>query len=107
MATDCAQLEFQVIRKAVGDGGRLGSDGGAFKRAIGRGCEASGRKSDGGRYKRLLVKAIRAAGIAPDFGGVEPAENIAREMNLARAACAGRSFRRFVGGLDSVFCGRP
>ena len=32
MATDCKplQLEFQAIRKVVGDGGRLSTDGGAL-----------------------------------------------------------------------------
>ena len=80
-------------------------DGAAFKRAVGRGCEAPDQKCDRGRYKRLLVEAIRAAGIAPSFGGMEFAEDIARAMNLARAARADRSFKRFVDALDGVFQG--
>ena len=80
-------------------------DGAAFKRAVGQGCDAPDQKCDRGRYKRLLVEAIRAAGIAPSLGGVEFAEDIAREMDLARAAQADRSFKRFVDALDGVFRG--
>ena len=84
-------------------------DGAAFKRVFGQGCDAPDRKCDRGRYKHLLVEAIRAAGIAPSFGGVEFAEDVAREMDLARAAQADRSFKRFVDALDGVFrgWGRP
>ena len=80
-------------------------DGAAFRSAVGRGCEAPDQKCDRGRYKHLLIEAIRAADIAPILGGVEFAEDIAREMNLARAARADRSFRRFVDALDGVFQG--
>ena len=84
-------------------------DGAAFKRVFGQGCDAPDRKCDRGRYKHLLVEAIRAAGIAPSLGGVEFAEDVAREMDLARAAQADRSFKRFVDALDGVFrgWGRP
>ena len=80
-------------------------DGAAFRSAVGRGCEAPDQKCDRGRYKRLLIEAIRAAGIAPILGGVEFAEDIAREMSLTRAARADRSFKRFVDALDGVFQG--
>ena len=84
-------------------------DGAAFRRVFGQGCDAPDRKCDRGRYKHLLVEAIRAAGIAPSLGGVEFAEDVAREMDLARAARADRSFKRFVDALDGVFrgWGRP
>ena len=78
-------------------------DGAAFRSVVGRGCEAPDQKCDRGRYKRLLVEAIRAAGIAPSLGGVEFAEDIAREMDLPRAARADRSFKRFVDTLRDVF----
>ena len=80
-------------------------DGAAFRSAVGRGCEAPDQKCDRGRYKRLLIEPIRAADIAPILGGVEFAEDIARKMNLARAARADRSFKRFVDALDGVFQG--
>ena len=80
-------------------------DGAAFRRVFGQGCDAPDRKCDRGRYKHLLVEAIRAAGIAPSLGGVEFAEDVAREMDLARAARADRSFKRFVDALDGVFRG--
>lgn len=80
-------------------------DGAAFKSAVGRGCDAPDLKCDRNRYKRLLIEAIRAAGIAPILGGIEFAEDIAREMSLTRAARADRSFKRFVDALDGVFQG--
>ena len=80
-------------------------DGAAFRRVFGQGCDAPDRKCDRGRYKHLLVEAIRAAGIAPSLGGVEFAEDVAREMDLALAAQADRSFKRFVDALDGVFRG--
>ena len=84
-------------------------DGAAFKRVFGQGCDAPDQKCDRDRYKHLLVEAIRAAGIAPNLGGVEFAEDIARKMHLARAARADRSFKQFVDALDGVFrgWGRP
>ena len=78
-------------------------DSSAFKRVIGQGCKAPDRKCDRGRYKHLLVEAIRAAGIGPSLGGVEFAEDLAREMDLARTARADKSFKRFVDALDDVF----
>lgn len=78
-------------------------DGAAFKRVFGRGCEAPDSKCERGRYKRLLTEAIRAAGVAPSLGGMEFAEDVVREIDLARAARADRSFARFVDALDAVF----
>ena len=80
-------------------------DGAAFRSAVGRGCDAPDQKCDRDRYKRLLVEAIRAAGIAPILGGVEFAEDIAREMTLDRARRADRSFKRFVDELGEVLRG--
>lgn len=78
-------------------------DGAAFKRVFDRGCEAPDSKCERGRYKRLLTEAIRAAGVAPSLGGMEFAEDIVREIDIARAARADRSFARFVDALDAVF----
>ena len=84
---------------------RLLPDGGAFKRAVGRGSEAPDRKCDRNRYKRLPTEAIRAAHIQPSFGGVEFAQDIAREMDLARVARTDRSFKHFVDAFNDVFQG--
>ena len=78
-------------------------DGAAFERVFGRGCEAPDSKCERGRYKRLLTEAIRAAGVDPGLGGMEFAEDVVREIDLARAARADRSFARFVDALDAAF----
>ena len=78
-------------------------DGAAFKRVFGRGCEAPDSKCERDRYKRLLNEAIHAAGVASSLGGMEFAEDVAHEIDLARAARADRSFARFVDALDAVF----
>lgn len=78
-------------------------DGAAFKRVFGRGCEAPDSKCERRRYKRLLTEAIRAAGGDPRLGGMEFAEDVVRKIDLARAAQADRSFKRFVDALDAVF----
>lgn len=70
---------------------------------FGRGCEAPDSKCERGRYKRLLTEAIRAAGGVPNVGGMEFAEDVVREIDLARAARADRSFARFVDALDAAF----
>ena len=80
-------------------------DGAAFKRVFGRGCEAPDSKCERGRYKRLLNEEIRAAGVDPSLGGIEFAEDIVCEINLARATRADRSFARFVDALDAAFRG--
>ena len=65
----------------------------------------AGGQCDRGRYKHLPVEAIRAAGIGPGLGGLGFAEDLAHEMDLARAARADKSFKRFVDALDDVFQG--
>ena len=80
-------------------------DGAAFKSVLGRGCEAPDQKCDRDRYKHCLIDAVRSAGIAPRIGGIEFAEDIARKMDLDRAARADRSFKRFIDALGDVFQG--
>ena len=77
-------------------------DGAAFRRVFGQGCNAPDLKCDRDKYKRRLIEAIRAAGVAPNIGGLEYAEDIARAMNVVRAARADLSFRRFVEDLDAA-----
>ena len=78
-------------------------DGAAFKAVFGYGCQAPDRKCDRDRYKELLIRAVMDAGIRPNLGGIEFAADIVAEMDLARAAAADGSFRRFVEDLSRVF----
>ncbi len=80
-------------------------DGAAFRAAVGRGCNMPDRKCSRDRYKHLLASAVHEAGIMPNFGGVEFSEDIVREMDLARAARADRSFKRFIDDLGAALQG--
>lgn len=74
-------------------------DGAAFKRAVGRGCQAPDLKCDRRRYKDHLVDSILAAGVAPSLGGIEYAEDIVEHVDLQRACQEDRSLRRFITDL--------
>ncbi len=78
-------------------------DGAAFKAVFGKGCDAPDKKCDRGRYKHQLFEAVRSAGVVPLLGGIQFAEDIAREMDLDGAARADPSFRRFVEEVRRVF----
>ena len=78
-------------------------DGAAFRIAVGRGCDAPDLKCDRARYKRLLIDAVYAAGITPSIGGIEFAEDIVQQMDIARAMQADRSLQRFVGQIRQTF----
>lgn len=71
-------------------------DGAAFKEVFGAGCRAPDRKCRRGRYKELLVQAIHAAGTQPLLGGIEYAEDIVNNMDLARASRADSSLAQFL-----------
>jgi hypothetical protein len=74
-------------------------DGAAFKAALGHGCPAPDRKCARDRYKEMLIRAILDAGVTPSLGGIEFAEEIIDAMDLARAANADDSLRRFLADL--------
>ncbi|MFO0965138.1 MAG: hypothetical protein U0793_06075 [Gemmataceae bacterium] len=59
------------------------SDGGAFRKVVGRGCTPPREKCDRDRYKKLLNQAVRDAGLQPLQGGLEYAEEIVRTMDLS------------------------
>lgn len=80
-------------------------DGAAFRAVFGKGCGAPDQKCSRDRYKQRLIEAIHAAGVAPSFGGIEFAEDIVRQMDIARAARADKSFGRFVSDLFTAFQG--
>ncbi|MBI2913688.1 MAG: hypothetical protein HYY03_07185 [Chloroflexi bacterium] len=54
-------------------------------------------------FKRALSDAFAAGGLYPPLGGIEYAEEIVREMDLAVAAASDSSLNAFVGGLRSCF----
>ncbi len=71
-------------------------DGTAFKRVVGKGCDAPDCKCEKDRYKRLLREAIDATGKRTLIGGTEYAEDLAGALDLARAAQQDDSLRRFI-----------
>jgi hypothetical protein len=74
-------------------------DGAAFKAVLGHGCQAPDLKCEKDRYKDLLMRAVLDAGVEPLLGGVEYAEDLARHMDLRRAAGSDPAFRRFISTL--------
>ncbi|TXI49197.1 MAG: DUF4276 family protein [Lysobacter sp.] len=77
-------------------------DGAAFRVALGRGCPAPDKKCERDRYKQKLIEAIISADIVPAFGGVEFAEEIVQEMDLASIRRSDDSFDRFLAELLSA-----
>lgn len=77
-------------------------DSEAFRRVVGKGCEAPDQKCDKDRYKQLLRSAVRAAGVEPVIQGLEYAEDLIREMDLDRASRIDRAFERLVQGLRGL-----
>ncbi len=74
-------------------------DGAAFRTVLGRGCQAPDQKCEKDRYKDLLRRAVQEAGVQPLLGGIEYAEDIAKEMDLGRAGSADPAFARFINSL--------
>src|SRR5271157_2634089 len=64
-------------------------DAAAFKKVLGKGCEAPDFKCDRHRYKKLLAEAVLQAGVTPLIGGLEHARDIVDSMELARATRKG------------------
>jgi hypothetical protein len=71
-------------------------DGAAFRDVLGHGCQAPDQKCEKDRYKELLINAVKGAGIDPLLGGLEYAEDLAKQMNLGRAANADQGLSRFI-----------
>jgi hypothetical protein len=74
-------------------------DGAAFRAVLGHGCQAPDQKCEKDRYKLLLIKAIRDAQVEPLLGGIEYAEDLAKHMDLKRAATADPALGQFVASL--------
>jgi hypothetical protein len=78
-------------------------DGAAFRSVLGRGCQAPDQKCEKDRYKGFLIRAVREAGVEPLLGGIEYAEDLAKHIDLKRAAGADPAFRRFISALQMKF----
>ena len=78
-------------------------DGAAFRSVLGHGCQAPDQKCEKDRYKGFLIKAVRDAGVEPLLGGIEYAEDLAKHIDLKRAAGADPALRRFISGLRTKF----
>jgi hypothetical protein len=74
-------------------------DGAAFRSVLGHGCQAPDQKCEKDRYKTLLMRAVQEAGVQPLLGGIEYADELAKQMDLGRAASADQALARFVGAL--------
>lgn len=82
------------------------ADGAAFKLVLGHGCPAPDQKCEKDRYKSLLTQAIREAGVEPLLGGIAYAEDLAKVVDLRRAAETDPAFGRFVSALRTKFTER-
>jgi hypothetical protein len=78
-------------------------DGAAFRSVLGHGCQAPDHKCEKDRYKGFLIKAVRDAGVEPLLGGIEYAEDLAKHIDLKRAAGADPALRRFISALRMKF----
>ena len=78
-------------------------DGAAFKAVLGQGCQAPDQKCARDRYKGLLARAVKDAGeIVPGFGGIEFAEDIIENMDIARVCKNDASINKFVDEFRSA-----
>jgi hypothetical protein len=78
-------------------------DGAAFRSVLGHGCHAPDQKCEKDRYKGLLIRAVRDAGVEPLLGGIEYAEDLAKNIDLKRAAASDQALRRFISALRMKF----
>jgi hypothetical protein len=78
-------------------------DSTAFKRVLGRGCDAPLRKCERGLYKRLLLQAIRATGVNPPLGGIEYTEDIVNAMDLDYLEHNDESLGKLLKELRQIF----
>ena len=76
-------------------------DGAAFKQVFGRGCDAPDQQFGKDRYKKLLLDAIRAAGTDPLLGGMEFADDIAKNISL-QIRSNSDDLADFLGELESA-----
>ena len=75
----------------------------AFQIVFGRGCTLPAVKCAKNEYKTLLRNEIRESGIEAPLGGVEYAEEIVNNMDLAQVETREPSFGLFLRSLKSLF----
>ncbi len=76
-------------------------DPAAFRDVVGKGCPPPDLKCQRDRYKQLLRDAVRNAGIISLLGGVEYAEDIAKNLDVTAVGLADASFGRLRPGRTS------
>lgn len=77
-------------------------DPSAFKAALGKPCEVPDQKCNRGRYKGLLRKAVQDTGVTPLLGGMEHAEDVVANMDLAPTS-RGDDFGTFLQEVHAFF----
>ncbi len=77
------------------------ADPNSFHEVVGNRPDVGTEKCERGHYKRLLRDAVTASGHLSTLGGIEFARELARKMNLYRAARRDPSFKAFLSDLSS------
>jgi len=80
-------------------------DSHAFKQVFGKGCAAPDQKCEKNRYKSLLREAIKNAGGKPLLGGIEYAEDIIDNMDMANMKNLDNSLKNFIEEMEVVLKG--
>ena len=78
-------------------------DSTAFKKVLGKGCDAPPRKCERDLYKRLLLQAIRAAGKNPPLGEVQYTEAIVGLIDLDYLERNDESLGKLLKELRQIF----
>jgi len=76
-------------------------DAAAFRKVVGAPCKVPDQKCNRGRYKTLLLQALIDAGASPLLGGMEFAEDIVRELDIAAATRPDDALKQFVDDVNS------
>jgi len=79
------------------------ADPSAFKSVLGRGCNLPQEKCEKDFYKQVLAREVRDSGVKPILGGMEYADDITANMNLAAAEKNDASLGRVLGELRARF----
>ena len=78
-------------------------DSEAFKKVLGRGCQAPDFKCQRDRYKNLLANAVRETGVRPLLGGLEYSNEIIEKIDIDHCMRADKSFERALKELRRIF----
>lgn len=78
-------------------------DSTAFKKVLGKGCDAPPRKCERDLYKRLLLQAIRSAGKNPPLGEVQYTEALVKLVDLDYLERNDESLGKLLKELRQVF----